>query len=196
MRDSFLKELAEARPDPGGGAAAAYGGVLGLALLEKVVRLEANRPQDDQGRGRGEETLKRLRQVSQALGRLKDEDVQAYFNLVRARESKRPADLSAALQEAVLCPLRIVQQAKEGLALIAQTGEHCQPHLVADLLVASELMNAALMGAYHIACANLSLVREPQEGAALARELVRVCQPSCELFHRVKMELVARKHDL
>jgi len=191
---SFLEELAQARPDPGGGAAAAYGATLGLALLEKVVRLEANRPPKDSPRGRWEETLTQLQELSRALSRLQEEDVQAYFNLVRAREAGNAADLAAALQEAVLCPLRIVQQAREGLALIAWAGNHCQRHLVADLLVAVEFLNAALMGAYHIACANLPLVKEHRECAALARELVRVCQPACELFHRVKMELVARKH--
>jgi formiminotetrahydrofolate cyclodeaminase len=195
MSDSFLKELAEARPDPGGGAAAAYGGTLGLALLEKVVRLEANRPQDHRERRRWEETLQQVRQVSQALSHLQEEDVKAYDNLARGRQSGSAEGLAAALREAVLCPLRIVQQAKEGLAFIARTGEHCQVHLVADLLVASELMNAALMGAYHIACANLPLVQEPPERAFLARELVRVCQPACQLFNRVKMELVARRHD-
>ena len=41
--DSFLQELAQARPDPGGGAAAAFGARLGLALLEKVVQLEGGR---------------------------------------------------------------------------------------------------------------------------------------------------------
>ncbi len=40
--DSFLHELAQAGR-PGGGAAAAYGARVGLALLEKVVRLEGNR---------------------------------------------------------------------------------------------------------------------------------------------------------
>jgi methenyltetrahydrofolate cyclohydrolase len=196
MTDSFLKQLAQARPDPGGGAAAAFGGAVGLALLEKVVRLEADRPQDGQRRRPWKETLAQVRRLSRDLGRLQDEDVKAYFNLVRARAAPDAADLPAALKEAVLCPLRIVQQAQEGLALTAWVGDRCKPHLVADLLVASEFLNAALMGAYHIACANLPLVAEPRDRAALARELVRICQPACELFHRVKMELVARKHDL
>jgi len=196
MGDSFLKQLAQARPDPGGGAAAAYGAALGLALLEKVVRLEANRPQAEPQQRSWEKTLTRLQDLAQALSRLQEEDVQAYFNLVRVRMAGNAAELSAALQEAVRCPLRIVQRAKDGLALLAWAGDHCQRHLVADLLVASEFLNAALMGAYHIACANLPLVKEPQECAALAQELVRVCQPACELFQRVKVELVARKHDL
>jgi formiminotetrahydrofolate cyclodeaminase len=196
MGDSFLQELAQARPDPGGGAAAAYGATLGLALLEKVVRLEARRAAGDQPRQGGwEEALARLQELSQALADLRKEDVQAYFNLVRTRKAGTTAEWLAALKEAVLCPLRIVQGAREGLVLLTWAGSQCRRHLVSDLLVAAEFLNAALMGAYHIACANLPLVKEPQESAALARELVRVCQPACELFQRVKMDLVARSHE-
>ena len=44
MDSAFLEALAQARPDPGGGAAAAHSGALGLALLAKVVQLEQRRP--------------------------------------------------------------------------------------------------------------------------------------------------------
>ena len=44
MSASFLDQLARARPDPGGGAAAAYSAGVGLALLTKVIRLEKTRP--------------------------------------------------------------------------------------------------------------------------------------------------------
>ena len=51
MDSAFLKALAQARPDPGGGAAAAHSAALGLALLEKVVQLEQRRrfPEEDAG---------------------------------------------------------------------------------------------------------------------------------------------------
>ena len=86
MSTSFLDELAQARPDPGGGAAAAYGAALGLALLEKVVRLEAKRPQaGNPGGPPWEKTLGQVGQLAAALDRLRQEDVQAYLNLTRAR---------------------------------------------------------------------------------------------------------------
>jgi hypothetical protein len=44
MSPAFLTELARARPDPGGGAAAAYGARVGLALVAKVIHLELQRP--------------------------------------------------------------------------------------------------------------------------------------------------------
>ena len=197
MSSSFLKELAQAKPDPGGGAAAAYGAGLALALLEKVVRLEANRRQPDNCLRLGwEDTLERLRRISETMARLQDEDVQAYFNLTRSRAAGRGGELLAAVRDAVLCPLKIIQQAQEALALLAWVGDNCERHLVSDLLVACEFLGAALLGAYHIACANLHLVQDLAEHQALARELARACQPGCELWQRVKVELVAREHGL
>ena len=47
MHDSFIAALSNPnQPVPGGGAAAAYAGSVGLALLEKIVRLEMRRYPD------------------------------------------------------------------------------------------------------------------------------------------------------
>jgi formiminotetrahydrofolate cyclodeaminase len=159
LDSAFLQALAQGRPDPGGGAAAAHSGSLGLALLEKVCRLEhrRQRPQEEPGFPWGD-LLARVRLVAAALLRLQAEDVEAYFQLTRARSQNDPKKLSAALEEAVACPLRIMQQAQEGLALLAHVAAGCALHLVSDLLVAGELLAAAFRGANHIARANLPLM--------------------------------------
>ena len=79
--DSFLQELAQPRPDPGGGAAAAYGARLGLALLEKVVLLEGRRRRPPAGASAftWEQALARLRRLSAVFSELQEADVQAYF---------------------------------------------------------------------------------------------------------------------
>ena len=63
MPPSFLEQLAQPRPDPGGGAAAAYGGMLALALLAKVVQLEAQRPSNQGNRQDWEEKLEEIKQL-------------------------------------------------------------------------------------------------------------------------------------
>jgi hypothetical protein len=52
-----------------------------------------------------------VRLVAAALERLQEEDVQAYFQLSRARTKGDPIEVAAALEAAVACPLRIMQQA-------------------------------------------------------------------------------------
>jgi formiminotetrahydrofolate cyclodeaminase len=162
MDSAFLQALAQAQPDPGGGAAAAHSAALGLALLAKVVQLEHRR----QGPGNSPKIswgdfLTRVRLVAAALLRLQEEDVRAYFKLTQACSSGDSLEMAAALDEAVACPLRIMQQAQEGLAMMAQAGAGCALHLVADLMVACELLGAAWRGAHHIARANLPLM--PQD---------------------------------
>ena len=191
---NFLKELAQARPNPGGGAAAAYGANLGLALLEKVVRLESQRrpkPAGEAHRTWGE-ALAQLRRLAESLEKLQRKDVQAYFNLVAARASGDAAQLAAAVREAVNCPRRIIQQAGEALQLLAWVGGHCKKHLISDLLVAGEFLGAALLGAYHIACANLPLTTEESSRQTLALELGHACREGEDLYHMVKAGLMDR----
>jgi formiminotetrahydrofolate cyclodeaminase len=187
---TFLHALAQARPDPGGGAAAAHGAALALALLEKVVRLEQERlnphfPWDG--------LLRRVRQVAAAQLRLQKEDIQAYSNLTQARASGDPEKLAAALEEAMGCPLRIMQQAQEGLALISQGGARCKKHLLSDLLVACELLGAAFRGAHHIARANLLLMCQISRRAVWAEDLALTLRAAEAMLQQVSADLVERQ---
>jgi formiminotetrahydrofolate cyclodeaminase len=193
MESAFLQALAQARPDPGGGAAAAHSAALGLALLLKVVQLEHRRQTPENNPGLPwDDLLARVRPVAAALLRLQAEDVEAYAQLARARTQGDPDKMAAALDEAVACPLRIMQQAQEGLALMAQGGAGCAPHLVADLLVASELLGAAFRGAHHIARANLPLMRQDSRRAVWDEALTHTLETlevECEL---VRAGLIGR----
>jgi formiminotetrahydrofolate cyclodeaminase len=193
MDSAFLQALSQARPDPGGGAAAAHSAALGLALLLKVVQLEHQRQTPEETAGfPWHDLLSRVSLVAAALQRLQAEDVEAYCLLSRARTQNDPDKMAAALEEAVACPLRIMQQAQEGLALVAQGGAGCAQHLVADLLVACELLSAAFRGAHHIARANLPLMchasRRVVWDEALSHTL-EALEVECEL---VRAELTGR----
>lgn len=190
--DPFLQELAQARPDPGGGAAAAFGARLGLALLEKVVQLEDGRRREPKGKASftWEAALTQLRQLGETLARIQAEDSRAYAGLAAARASG--GNVAAAVREALEPPRQVVLQAGQALELLAWAGGHCQPHLVSDLLVACEFLGAALTGAYHIACANLSLV-PPKENQALRRAFCQTYQKGDDLYNMVKAALVARE---
>ncbi len=192
---SFLTELAQARPDPGGGAAAAYGARLGLALLEKVVQLEYERRQKPGSLPgeKWEEALAQLHRLAVNLAKLQKEDIQAYFNLTVARTSDDPAQLTAAVREAVDCPKRIMHQAAEALELLAWVGQRCKKHLVSDLLVAGEFLGAAFKGAFHIAQANLPLIPEAKRCRALAGELCQARREGEELYQKVQAALTARE---
>jgi formiminotetrahydrofolate cyclodeaminase len=194
MSSPFLKALAQPRPDPGGGAAAAHGAALGLALLEKVVRLEQQRPGREKKSGPSwGDLLARILAVAEGLARLQEEDVRAYDQLARARTKGSPALLAAALEEAMACPRRIMQQAREGLALIGEGGACCKPHLVSDLLVACELLGAAWRGAHHIARANLPLLPDRNGREVRARELASALTAAEKDYLQIRTGLLARQ---
>ena len=193
MDSAFLQALAQARPDPGGGAAAAHSAALGLALLAKVVQLEQRRLGPEHNPGyHWSDLLARVRLVAEALLRLQAEDVEAYFQLTRARTQGDPYKMAAALEEAVACPLRIMQQAQEGLALMALGGAGCALHLVADLLVACELLGAAWRGAHHIARANLPLMSSASRRAVWDEALSHTLEAIETEWQLVRAELIGR----
>jgi formiminotetrahydrofolate cyclodeaminase len=179
MGDSFIEDLRRPRPDPGGGAAAAHGALLALALAEKIVLIEQGRASRAGVEPEGWERLHR-----QAMGlkdrftSLRGEDVRAYEQLAEALRSRGDEDrLRQALDVAIQCPLSIMRGSREALELVEAAGSRCRLFLVADVLVACELLGAALRSAHHIAVANLPLLddRSSREkwGGALADELHR-----------------------
>jgi formiminotetrahydrofolate cyclodeaminase len=193
MDSAFLEALAQARPDPGGGAAAAHGAALGLALLKKVVKLEQQRQESGHRADfLWDDLLSRSRQVATVIGRLQNEDVQAYSNLTQARNSGDAKKMAAALEEALGCPLRIMQQAQEGLALISQAGARCKMHLLSDLLVGCELLGAAFRGAHHIAHDNLLRMSASSRRAIWAENLTHTLMAAEAMLQQVCAELLER----
>lgn len=193
MRGSFLLELAKAQPNPGGGAAAAYGGAVGAALLEKVVQLELNRAQKNGEQTQAwENSLGEVRRLRAAMLQLRDEDVLAYMALARAKASGLLGqELETTVREALKVPRQIMEKAHEALHLVSLTGKGCKGHLVADLMVAAELLRSALQGAYHIACANLPLMPKVSRRESLGQKLSLAVQAGADTFRRVKEELAS-----
>lgn len=191
----FLSDLARPQPNPGGGAAAAHGALLALALLEKILRLEAGRPAVPDAPLQWEARLSDLQQLARALASLKEEDVRAYEKLAEARAAKKTGpELAAAVEIALAAPHRIMAQARQSLSLLYWAGVHCRRHLLSDLLVAGEFLSAALQGAGHIARANLPLLTPVPRREACRRELERESQEGAETWEKVKNSLLARMH--
>ncbi len=193
---TFIEDLAEPRPDPGGGAAAAYGASLGLALLRKIAQLEFLR-----GREESEEVFWRslLDEIDRQAGELielREEDVRAYEGFVTARaDTAHPEALLHAIERTVRCPIRIIEKTSGALGRIAETGSRCKKHLVSDLQVACELMGAAINGAFHIAVADLALVKDIRRREELREEIRAAHARARAEYARVGSALVERISD-
>lgn len=189
----FIQELAQPRPDPGGGAAAAFGGMVGLALLEKVAQLEAQRPANQGNRQAWEEKLEQIRRLTEDLDRLREEDVLAYRHLARVLNSGAPdPERQEVIKFATAVPREIMARAGEALGLVAWVGAACKKHLVSDLQVAREFLGAALQGAYHIARANLPLLADLATHEEFSRKLSEAAAQGNEAFLQAGEILAAR----
>ncbi len=193
MCSLFLEELARPRPDPGGGAAAAFGGLVGLALVEKVVQLEAQRPSNQGNRQIWEEKLGQIQRLTDDLDRLREEDVWAYRRLAQVLDfGSRNPDRQEAVAYALKVPQEIMARAREALTLVAWTGQRCRKHLVSDLQVAREFLMAALQSAYHIARANLPLLADSSPHEEFSRKLSKAAEEGRQAFMEAGEVLAAR----
>jgi formiminotetrahydrofolate cyclodeaminase len=191
--EPFLLALERSTPVPGGGSAAAYAASVGLALLEKIVRLESERarPAPEERRG-WEALLRRVRRSAEIFRRLREEDGEAYVRLAEARRSGDEGTVQGAWEQAIACPVAIMEEAHEALLLAREAGERCKGHLVADVLVVLQLLRAGWRGAYHIASANLGMAaRLPAWQGDLARP-TEICDRAENLFVEAERAILAR----
>ena len=192
MHDSFLEALARPEPVPGGGAAAAHGACVGLALLEKIVLLELRRS-DIPSKSRWQNLLEEVRRSSSSLLQLRDEDGEAYVRFAQAKTFGKSADeILESLTQAIECPIKIMAEAHKGLQLVARAAKRCKGHLLADLLVVCELLRAAHQGTYGIAQANLRVMEDHTLHSHHQNKLNQVQAQSRELFISVEGGILER----
>jgi methenyltetrahydrofolate cyclohydrolase len=196
MSASFLNQLAQPRPDPGGGAAAAYSAGVALALLTKVIRLERGRPHNDEAKKAfWAEQLAATRGLVRTFQRLRQADVEAYQAMARALSGGRRGPVQhQAVEEATRCPWQIMEQTLAALEVVARVGGNCRRQLISDLLVAAEILGGTLQGAHHIAGANLPLMPTPRQRQEWAARLAQTSHQGLEATLKVRSRLLARAH--
>ncbi len=192
MVDSFIDALARPYPVPGGGAAAAHGACVGLALLEKIVQVELQRSRDS-SEAEWRNLLQEVKKSSSTLLQLRDEDGRAYARFAQAKTSgKGKTEVLEALQQAIECPTRIMAEANEAFNFVARAGMDCKGHLLSDLLVVCELLRATASGAHRIAQANLSLMEASPKRNEYQDRLEQLLTGSRELYESAVSALVQR----
>ena len=189
MHDSFITALSNPnQPVPGGGAASAYAGSVGLVLLEKIIRLEMRRYPGGSESLFWENLLKQVSSVSERLRQLRDEDGKSYLFLAETKASgKTEKEIAAALKQAIECPIKILEQAHKGLRCVSVVAEQCKRHLFSDLQVVCELLGAAGRGAYHISMANLRSIIDPVSKADYQIKLTELHAQTCKLIKEAEL---------
>ena len=194
MDDSFLTALAKPKPIPGGGAAAAHGALVGFALLEKIARVEVQRQELTPETTRmWHQLLDQVCSSAKTIETLRDEDGKGYMRFAEARSSDgKENETIAALEEATESPIKIMGATHDGLSGVTVVSKHCKAHLLSDLLVVCELLQAAIQGGYHIAQANLLSMDDSSRKGEYQKELSRLRERCQESMEQVKNSILAR----
>jgi formiminotetrahydrofolate cyclodeaminase len=157
--DEFLEELADSKPTPGGGAAAALVGSMAASLVEMVAGLTVGR----KGYEKVQEDVRRLRNRAirnkKKLLDLADKDVAAFNGVVRAYKLRK--DLQPALRKATEVPLETAETAKQVLALAEEVVKKGNKHAISDAKSARYLARAAILSALENVKINLKTIEDP-----------------------------------
>ncbi len=152
--DAFLKQLAEPRPDPGGGAAAAYAGLVAAALILKVTKIESNR-KIAVAKVDWNNLISLTKDLIKDLEDLIPADINAYHNFIQAKKLTATSIKPELFMKLIDVPLSIADRLIMLLSVIQDAAGNCAKLLVSDVEVGYELAGASAKGALAIARANL-----------------------------------------
>jgi formiminotetrahydrofolate cyclodeaminase len=195
MHNTFMAGLSSPElPVPGGGAAAAYAGSVGLALLKKIIRLEKRRHHGASEASPWKALLDKVSVVDKSLYRLRDEDGKNYMRLAEAKGSgKGEAEVALALKEAIDCPMKMLVLAQKALGYVSQAAERCKEHLLPDLSVICELLGATICSADRIIQANLQHIADPITKADYQNRRNRCYDFGCQALKLAEASILQRK---
>lgn len=190
----FTKRLAAQAPTPGGGAAAAYAGALGTALIGKVARYTLAK-QTKTAKALAE--LKRIvalsDRIAQQFLRSVRQDVAAYQRIARAlrlpkatpeQQQARRKRLQAALVAGCSIPMAVLEYAYQGLRA-ADRLLTCGANrsLLSDVGVAMELLWGSGESAQWLLKDNLAGIRD-RHFVEKARRVLRANRRQSEVLAR------------
>ncbi|MBI4279772.1 MAG: cyclodeaminase/cyclohydrolase family protein [Armatimonadetes bacterium] len=199
--EEFLTALAEAAPEPAGGAAAALAGAASAALVGMVADLAAAREPgapatEEMARARG-----RLDVIRGELLALVDRDVEAVRGLHEAfRRARGPGEDEAAhraarqeaIRHATQVPAEIARLCREVVALSVIVAAADRGGTLADVGTGALLAGAAAGGAALIVCTNSAAVADRAVADALCAEMDALRVEAARLAARVAEQVRAR----
>lgn len=171
---AFTDSLASASPAPGGGAAAAFMGAQGAALVAMVAGLTVGRKKyaayDDLAR----EVLDKANAVKEKLLLAMDKDYQAYKSVTdvylmpkdtEAEKANHKSAMQSALKACTLTPYETMVYAAQGIELAYALMRRSNTNAASDLGVAVLNLKAALDGAWFNVQINLRGIEDEQFAA-------------------------------
>jgi formiminotetrahydrofolate cyclodeaminase len=143
----YLKDLGRKKPVPGGGSAAALVGSLGAGLLMMVAAYTIGKKKYKKHWQYAEKVYRELAVVRDALNRLIDEDIRAYENVSKVRQSKDDRSYQRALKEASQPPFSVCELTAHAMTLAGGLKSRGNANLISDTRTGMGLLREAFKAA-------------------------------------------------
>ncbi len=179
VRD-LLDAFSSTAPAPGGGAAAALTGALGVSLLLMAVGIRASRPTESTDSVELADATDRLRSLRPAIASLVDRDAEAYTSVIMAvrmppdAAERRRAAIDSAMRTATDVPLEIMRACRRALRDAPIVAMHSIRSTHGDVGVAIELLRAAVRSVGLTIDANLPSLKDVEYASAAKTERQRL----------------------
>ena len=183
VRDLF-DQASSTAPSPGGGAVAAVGGMLGIALILKALRI-SQRKADDPSAYASEDA--ELQALAARLAEDADADERAFAayvaaaRLPKSNEDERTVRAKALRRAAIAAAeaaLEMLRHAKDAFALSRRVEPAINRNIHADLIAGREFLKVVRTVAVENCRANLAGLRDSTEANRLERLMERYSAPT------------------
>jgi len=189
----YMNITASEAPAPGGGSAAAYMGVLGVALGTMVANLSGHKKGWDDKWKLFSEWANHGKALQNELLSLVDEDTDAFNMIMEAFRLPKKSDeeqkirhdaIQAATRNATLVPLKVMETAFSAYGLVRDMVEEGNPNSVTDAGVGALALRACIKGAYF----NVKINSSDLEDKEFVKEILA---KGCDIDEKAKMETEA-----
>ena len=190
----FCNETLSDSPAPGGGSVAALMGALGVSLGGMVANLSAGKRGWDDKLQYFSDWAVKAQQLKDELLFLVDEDTAAFNKVMAAfglpkesaeEKAARSAAIQAANKYAAEIPLRVMETAARGYALLGEMAEKGNPASISDVGVGLLAVRACIEGAAMNVRINLSGLKDKDVSSSLREKMERVATESETEFKRL-----------
>jgi formiminotetrahydrofolate cyclodeaminase len=182
VRD-LLDAFSSTAPAPGGGAAAALTGAIGVSLLLMAAGIRASRPNEPTESMELADATDRLRSLRPALAALVDRDAEAYTSVIAALRmpaapdeaaARRQVALASAMRAATDVPLEMMRACRHALREAPIVAAHSIRSTRGDVGVAIELLRSAARSAGLTIDANLASLKDASHASVVKEERQRL----------------------
>lgn len=188
--EEYLAQLASGEPIPGGGSAAALSGAMGAALLCMSARFTIGKEKYQQYEQAALQVVAEADTIRLALQQSVEKDSAAYGGYGSAlalpkgndeEKERRTIALQQASKASAIAPLEIAHNCYRLLQLADILAVNCNPNLVSDVIVASELALSGFRSAVLNVRMNLPYIKDELFVSKIRTELTPLVAHASEI---------------